>query len=600
MVFAENSNPEDLIYGIVTSTNIPLLHIILGTLNFILPFSIIQKILLFLIFFLSGISMYKLVNTKKRLPKYFAGLFYMINPFVYVRFMAGHWNLLLGYAILPFVIKSIMNFLEKPSKKQLIKTCLIITLIGIISIHMLGLSLFVFLIFFIFKFKKSLVKPILFLSLFFILLNSFWIIPLLTSQDNTLIQEIGDKDISVFATETNPINSMFNTASLYGFWRERAYALPKNIIPLPIYVLLFGVILYLTIQGYIYSKDNYKGPLLTVTILAFILAVGITYPLFKPVFLFLFNKLIFMKIFREPQKFVILIALFYAYFSAKGIEYFLKNSERQVKTALILVLFLPLIYTPTMFGSFWGQLHTIDYPKDWYEVNNLLNQDKEDFNVLFLPWHGYLDFRFIPNQDKRIANPSKAFFDKPIIKSDDIELGALKEHTTDPVLFYVGNLLRDKENTEEKLKLINVKYVIIAKEIDYKNHLWMLNETGLELVKETDNLYLLKNPLETNKFYQSDDLEGLEPLNYEKESKIKYVIEKPSKKYVVFTDSFNSNWRLGKQEPKILETVNYYEYDGENTIKFTRFRIYLIGYIISGIIFIFLLYLFFKKRKSNQ
>src|SRR3989344_6752304 len=71
MVFADNSNPEDLIYGIVTPTNIPLLHIILGTLNFILPFSIIQKILLFLIFFLSGISMYKLVNTKKRLPKYF-------------------------------------------------------------------------------------------------------------------------------------------------------------------------------------------------------------------------------------------------------------------------------------------------------------------------------------------------------------------------------------------------------------------------------------------------------------------------------------------------------------------------------------------------
>src|SRR3990172_10911585 len=33
--------------------------------------------------------------------KYFAGLFYTINPFVYERFLAGHWLVLLLYAMLP-------------------------------------------------------------------------------------------------------------------------------------------------------------------------------------------------------------------------------------------------------------------------------------------------------------------------------------------------------------------------------------------------------------------------------------------------------------------------------------------------------------------
>ena len=33
----------------------------------------------------------------------------MINPFVYLRFMAGHWLILLAYSITPFVVKSIIN-----------------------------------------------------------------------------------------------------------------------------------------------------------------------------------------------------------------------------------------------------------------------------------------------------------------------------------------------------------------------------------------------------------------------------------------------------------------------------------------------------------
>ena len=82
-----------------------LIATILEFMSNLLYFKYIQDILIFFILILSGISMHFLVNTKSQIPKYFAGIFYMINPFVYLRFMAGHWLLLLAYSITPFVVK---------------------------------------------------------------------------------------------------------------------------------------------------------------------------------------------------------------------------------------------------------------------------------------------------------------------------------------------------------------------------------------------------------------------------------------------------------------------------------------------------------------
>jgi len=55
---------------------------------------------------------------------------------------------------------------------------------------------------------------------------------------------------------------------------------------------------------------------------------------------------------------------------------------------IIIALITPLIYSFTFFNGFAGQIKPTDYPADWYEVNDLLNQDNQDFKILFFPWHG--------------------------------------------------------------------------------------------------------------------------------------------------------------------------------------------------------------------
>lgn len=80
-----------------------------------------------------------------------------------------------------------------------------------------------------------------------------------------------------------------------------------------------------------------------------------------------------------------------------------------------------LAYSFTIF-SFHGRVGVTDYPQEWYEVNNYLNRNEGDFNVLFFPWHMYMDFSWLPNSDKRLTNPAQQFFDKPVIAGDNIEM----------------------------------------------------------------------------------------------------------------------------------------------------------------------------------
>lgn len=50
---------------------------------------------------------------------------------------------------------------------------------------------------------------------------------------------------------------------------------------------------------------------------------------------------------------------------------------------ICIALITPLVYSLTFFNGFAGQIKPTDYPSDWYEANNYLNEDKQDFKILF-------------------------------------------------------------------------------------------------------------------------------------------------------------------------------------------------------------------------
>jgi hypothetical protein len=665
MIFPPYKDFMETIYGveqffpIYISTQNPL-YFLIGISGQIFPLWFVQKIFLFLIFVLSGISAYRLCPSEMKSAKYFAGFFYMINPFVYVRFLAGHWKILLAYAIVPFAIKAFMDLLEKQDKKRLIEALLWITLVGVFNVHILILTLGVCGILFVLKIiqirrdvkeRNGLLKLISLLCISYIVLNSYWLLPTFTA-GTTIVEQMGTEDLNIYATKSSAINTVFTTASMYGFWRE-GYLYTKDILPL--WYIFFAFILYLTVQGFIfYYRDEKVGIYVkgfgAAAIIGFVLGSGIHGP-FSRVFEFLYNNVSFFRGFRDSHKFVALIVLAYAFLGSLGIAVFtwyIKDRDIRKKiisiSIIILALITPFVYSFTIFNGFWGQLKPFDYPKDWYEMNDYLNNDPQEFKVLFFPWHAYMDFKWLPNAQKRSLDPSASFFDKPVINGENAEIGSVYTYSANPVQLYIQFLLDKKDQIDDFGELVsplNIKYILLTKEADYKKYFFLFNQSDLELVRETENFYLFKNKYETAKIYEvdgityisnweellersrieditqrvyltgdnSEDVQGNSDkkiLGYEKRSPVKYdLTEKTSKKYLIFTEPYSDSWEHnGKKPVKAYGVVNAYELDGPDgkEIRYERFyKVYLPSYIISLLSFLAVLVFYLDlHRKFHQ
>ncbi|VVB89730.1 Uncharacterised protein [uncultured archaeon] len=277
---------------------------------------------------------------------------------------------------------------------------------------------------------------------------------------------------------------------------------------------------------------------------------------------------------------------------------------------IIISLITPLIYSFTFFNGFAGQIKPTDYPADWYETNNFLNEDKQDFKVLFFPWHQYMSFSWIKNRDKTIANPARHFFDKETISGTNVEFGKIYRQDNSPDQLYIDSLLNERNNITdfgELISILNIKYIILTKESDYKKYFFLFNQTDLELVKETGTLYVFKNRHEVTKIYQTDDISNIGAekavLGYEKINPVKYRLEdNVSRKYVVFTEPYSEDWKLDGRVPiKAYGVINAYEVESNNKeIVFDRFyRINLPSYIISLITFVALIVLYFGIGKKT-
>jgi hypothetical protein len=279
---------------------------------------------------------------------------------------------------------------------------------------------------------------------------------------------------------------------------------------------------------------------------------------------------------------------------------------KKIMLQILIGIFLvaPLIYSFTFFNGFAGQIKPTDYPSDWYDVNKFLDGDKQDFKVLFFPWHGYMDFGWVNNTDKRIANPAKYFFNKEVISGTTVEVGGIYRQDNDSEQLYVDNLLKNRSkitNFGKLVSVLNAKYIILTKEVDYKEYFFLFNQTDLELVKDTENLYVFRNKNDVSEIYQTDDINNIESekisVDYQKISPVKYDIKgNISKKYIVFTEPYSEDWKLdGKNPMKAYGTVNAYIGSG-NAIIFERFyRINLPSYVISLITSVVLIIYYIKK-----
>lgn len=422
------------------SGNLNLLNLheyILHLLATIIPGELLQKIILTLIFFLTGYLGYNLLKmiTKNFCASIIAGSLYLINPFVYDRFLAGQWIFLLGYALTPLFLAQLINIgLEKNDpwyKSPELWAVVLWCTIGILSKHHFLLWWIIYVIHLLveiltviiqsrstanilarLKVNGHIIAKIFFSSIGLILIFIFSSKLPFTSEE-----------LLYFATNPGQNGVIFNLITFNGFWAEGTTF--KHIFELAtlseILLSLLILINFAVLPFAILDKNTRKyAKVLALSVLLGCLGLALSIGqngLIGDIYAFLMDELPLLRGMREPQKFLSLYLIGFSMVLGVNIDYLYKLFSQNFSKFIPIILLLFLIIYPS-FGLFSGgnhQLKSVTYPSDFAEVDEILRNLKSP-KILVLPWTAYINTTW---NNQRFANPSKLYFDQNIHVSEN-------------------------------------------------------------------------------------------------------------------------------------------------------------------------------------
>lgn len=496
---------------------------LMHVLNLFIPSPLLQKALLFGILFVSGWGMYWLMQKIRpdhvdqetwQWGSYFAGILYMFNPYVYDRFMAGQYMVLAGYALLPLFTYALWRLYKKPDIQSALWLTLATSGTLILSIHAVGPLLLIaacVTTIMIVRHRKtadrlaSFSKWLGVAAVMTLIVHSFWLIPTALGKGSTatIVSGFTAADQQAFATNPGSLGLVGNVLALNGFWGEskNLFFTASDIYSwwlLPVIALWALVITGIVIMWRRQRSVAITG--LAVIGAAALLAVGTAGTFAASFNRFLVDTVPFFAGYREPQKFVAVIALAYAYFGAVAVAAITQQFKHDKKlkehwqTAGAILMLIPLLCAPLMPWGFHGQLRAADYPVEWYAVHDRLHvQCTGDCKALFLPWHLYMHYDF---PDRIIASPATAFFGPYIVSSTDPELEGAAGYTQNSTQKTISTtILPQAEQGKDiaaALRAQHIQYVLLAKENDYKRYAYLDKQKGLKVDLDTPTLKLYR------------------------------------------------------------------------------------------------------------
>ncbi len=482
------------------ATMIPIV-IIFNILSFFnIKLNIQQAFVFSLIMFLSMLFMYlfiiELFNYRKdkKLIGTIAAIFYIYNPLT----MVNYWYTAnFSKYLLPFISLVLYLFLMLLKRKNLTYILLFSLTISIFSVVFLNPAfvapvIILLLLYFVYnsiidlinkntsKIKKN-VTIIIILTILFILINAWFLLPLISFASNyyhmaTIVENpwltlIGSRSSMNLISLIKLI--IFKTGSAIWLYKDPAW---RFLYDTPYFVFLSISTLALVLLSLITNKKDknilFFGLLL---IVGFPLCIGLNPP-FGFIYEFMFKNIPFSGAFRSPNKFIpILLVSYTVLFSVgvstlhKWIKHNIKIKHFDIVTIVILLLLISGVYVfPMWTGSIVDTPITIrgneissfvEVPGYYGNISEYFNKDPVDYRVLSLPLRpsGYVGFKW------------KYGYDGPDFT------WLLYQHDT---ISSLGNnyyssakiLSEFKKNNFDNLKVITrlfgIKYIVLQNDVD--------------------------------------------------------------------------------------------------------------------------------------
>lgn len=377
------------------------------------------------------VSYYYISKITEGNNRFLFALIFFFNPFIYSRIMIGQLGITMAYLLMPLFLFYLFEMFNKEFEyKSIAKVVLAMTLIGAMTPHFFIINFIMFIIgsfwFYFYRNNFNLKKYLKVLGIFVLLLllmNLYWIQGMFAGG---ILEEIDESHESFFAPKTSEgIPAITKVIGMYGFWRESAYDRSYDLMPIWIWYLIIFSLVLIMIIGYYSSKDNKRSNFFyTLFWIGLILGVGVSHQYTGRIFEQLFENLPFFNGFRDSHKFVSFIALAYAYFLPQAVNSInrLNNQNKKILKILmitgLIALILGLNFTMINLN---GQVRNTEYPSDYFEANEFLNNQEINGKMIYLPWEGYLTYSWSRNvsYDGRIGVFLNGIIEKGVATGPD-------------------------------------------------------------------------------------------------------------------------------------------------------------------------------------
>ena len=486
------------------------------------------KLLIFGCLFFAALGAYRAVPVGGFFPRAAGAAIYVVNPFVYGRLHYGQMFVLAGYAALPWVAAATWRLLQAPASRSAIWLAAALIVLGVLDLHLLFPTALLILatagVRTAMETNKSdyvrrIAPPLGLAALLFALASAYWMVPLLLGRgyEGQVIAHTGPAELVAYSVTDDPqLGLLVNVLGLYGFWAEDTGRFPSMKVFVPAWPIVLLALIALAVAGVVWvlrsTPSDERRPLrgwvvgLAVAFgVAAILEMGVASPVTEPLVRFLDTILPPYRGMRDAGKWAALIALVYSQVIPLGAVVVLIWLREHVKPPRIdlaealaagLLLALPLYYGNGLLFGMHGEVQPSDYPTGWYQADRLLAADPHPGRTLFLPWHLYLGLDFVRNTNNVVASPAPSFFNVPIVISQDPEVAGISP-PNDPEQVAISRLVAAGATGDwaSELASRNIKYVLLAREVDWTRYGFLASQSGFQLVADDGSIALYRNLL---------------------------------------------------------------------------------------------------------
>jgi dolichol-phosphate mannosyltransferase len=520
--------------------------------------AVLEKLLLLGSIFLAGLGMHRLAPTEDSVGRYFAGLLYAVNPFVYDRLYTGQWYLVLGYALLPWAFRAFLP-LARGEWRRAWRFALLAMLVGVASPHML--ALLVLLAFLsagaeLVRHRRPATVGAAALGLGLTVLGSlYWLLPRAGVED--LWRHVTPAQLALYQTVSDHTwGLLVNVAGLYGYWNDAA-PIKAHLASWPLLALALAALAGLGLAAR--RRDTVAWAVAIGAGAGFVLALGGRGPLTGSLFTDLLGHVAAARSFREPQKGVALLVFGYAYLGAPAVAALRRSGSHARRLPAIglaaALIVLPLLYGYRELGGLWGSMSTSSYPASWTDARSVLQREASSSNTLFLPWHGYLALSFA--HGRVVGNPAPSFFGTPVLASRSVGEGAAAADNSDPRDAAVAALLARGSQLHSLgacLATLGVSHVLVADQADAARYSFLAQQSDLVVERRWSDLVLYRNTRPTGLVLaQTGSAHGVcgthvRPVaaTVDSPAGIRLARPLPKGETVLLAESFRPDWTLGE------------------------------------------------------